>query len=194
MLKLVRGYSSQLRVLLALLARRLPQPNLRVSDAELPPQARHRLQQLVEHLLGQLMPQMPRISDRDHMDFNSTIPHLGHVSQMALDVMAYLENGQYDELDSVAEDEHAPGPATVENEETSNDVPQTFMPGLSVTVPAMEVDPPPEMLSCITAGSLRGLTRPVNSTGPLLRQLWAPMSPHLLVLCGHQNQFRHRHR
>ena len=108
LIKLVKGYSAQMRVLLALLARRLPQPNLRVQDAALPPQQGHRLRGTSPGSTHAFTADCFR---REHMDFNNTIPLLGHVGQMAMDVMAYLENGQFDDLSSTQGEDTSTRPA-----------------------------------------------------------------------------------
>ena len=98
LIQMVKGRVCQLRVLVALLARRLPQPNLRAQDASLPLSASMRLRRVLQQLVEQLEPQVPSFDDAVPIAHDDAIPHCGPMSSLGIDLMSFLENGEFDFL------------------------------------------------------------------------------------------------
>ena len=92
----VRGNVAQLRVALALLSRKLPQPNLREQDRHIAPATQARLRRLLHELLEQLREHAPEWPSNSPIDELNVVPYCGPASEMAIDVMQFLETGEYD--------------------------------------------------------------------------------------------------
>ena len=142
LVQLIQGHIAQLRVALALLSRRIPQPRVRDEDLAISSTTATELRRLLHALLLQLRPAPPSWPLTDPIDFDAVIPHCGPASSLAISIMQFLENGLYDIHDDISEADSMPagdGETTSAQESTTNDqmLPPHAPPGPRISSVAM---------------------------------------------------------
>ena len=103
LVQLIQGHVAQLRVALALLARRIPQPRVRDEDQAISSTTASELRCLLHALLLQLRPSLPSWSQDEPIDFDAVIPECDPASQLAINITQFLENGLFDFRDDITE-------------------------------------------------------------------------------------------
>ena len=124
LVQFIQGHIAQLRVALALLSRRIPQPRVRDEDQAISSATAAELRRLLHALLLQLRPALPSWPLTEPIDFDAVIPQCGPASPLAIGTMQFLENGLYDVQDDISEADSMPagyGEATSTQEPTEND-------------------------------------------------------------------------
>ena len=103
LVQLVRGNAAKLRVALALLCRRIPQPYIRDEDRPVEAGIPSRLRRTLVAFLEQLEDPAPEWPNHDFVNFDTVVPHCGPLSPLSINIMQFLENGDYDvpDVDSV---------------------------------------------------------------------------------------------
>ena len=103
LVQLIQGHVAQLRVALALLTRRIPQPRVRAEDQAISTASASELRRLLHALLLQLRPPMPSWPTEEPIDFDAVVPECGPASQLAINIMQFLENGLFDIRDDISD-------------------------------------------------------------------------------------------
>ena len=112
-MRLVGGQVSQLRAALYLLAGRLPQPSVRPEDLDIPQPTADRLRRVLQCLLRQLDATMPVWDPEEPLCPDNVIPMLGPASDVALNIMQFLETGIFDYHDNLSSAADSPATAPI---------------------------------------------------------------------------------
>ena len=140
--QIIRGNVAQLRMAMSLLARRKPQPNVREQDLTIGPGTQARIRRLLLELLHPLGEAAPEWNPNLPLDENNVIPRCGPATELAIDIMQFLETGEYDFRDSEAtppEEVHANGTVDKKQALTLTVATRWYLPW----APVYRLSPPP---------------------------------------------------
>ena len=159
LVQLVRGNAAKLRVALALLCRRLPQPYIRGEDLPVDAGVPLRLRRMLDAFLHQLEDPAPGWEQRDFVNFDDVVPHCGPLSPLSISIMQFLENGDYDVHDDLDSPDAVGSLVPVPHSEPIEDVMTSTVPP---THTAADEDRPPVEVAATRTRNREDTTVPMD--------------------------------